>query len=129
MFFFSLLFVVYPKNCRLAFTIFTIFTIFYAGSTRDSARRQEVSPLAKAEHIALVCILFSRLKEPPQLLQPLTSALPNALLQSGKGLAGTRIISTSSAQTSNRFVVLHLHCAILLILRTFVSHCLGMLNI
>lgn len=79
-----------------------LFLCIYSAGARESGSRQ-VPAQVKAEHIALVCILFSRLKEPQQLLQPLApaSTLP-ALQLSAKGLAGARITSTSSAQTSHR---------------------------
>jgi serine/threonine protein kinase len=77
-----------------------------SGRHSDGAAR---SGALKAEHIALVCIQFSRLREPPQLMQPLPSIAPPAQAGSsttasqvsgGSSRNSFRILSTTSSQTT-----------------------------
>jgi hypothetical protein len=75
-----------------------------SGRHSDSAAKNAV---LKAEHIALVSIQFSRMREPPQLMQPLPSTAPpaqagstTASQVSGSSRNSFRILSTTSSQTT-----------------------------
>jgi hypothetical protein len=58
----------------------------------------------RAENVALVCIHFSRLREPPQLIQPLPApSAPSSAAQQAAGGGGSnrssfRVLSTASSQ-------------------------------
>lgn len=84
-----------------------------ADSAHNSIKSSASSPRppqVRAEHVSLVCILFSRLQEPSQLMVPLPPApvlspiaaqFAASSSASGGSRSSHRIVSTSSTATSN----------------------------
>jgi len=75
-----------------------------SANSSNKAGRQ-TSATVRAEHVALVCILFSRMQEPPQLMMPLpapptlSAAAAQHAISPTASRASARIVSVASTAT------------------------------